>query len=191
MINLKIATVGKICKAGVFFTLSLLLFFTGGCKKKNNNPVSSNNNSTSQVSFTVNGGGYNNQDININNSGSSGAIYVTDKNFTLGTINGISNNKNVSVIIAFSGKSTGTFAWDTTSSSIGFGFTFGGVTYSGIPGQGKTTVTQYGDVGSAIKGTFSGNVFGVSGSTIDTIQISNGQFSMIRGKDQSTIQGKK
>ena len=130
------------------------------------------------------------RDFSINGTGSSGAAYISDQDATIGTIGGKSGDQNLSMIISFPGKSTDTYSWDNSSSYSNVAFTIGGVTYSGISGQGNTKVTKYGEVGSTIEGTFSGKIYGVSGSKIDTMQISGGQFSMVRLGDQSSAQGK-
>ena len=173
---------------GVMFIVCSLML--GGCSKKNDNPASSNINVNSQISFNINGGDFSNQKFSINNSGSSGAAYITDQSVTIGTIGGKSGDQNLSVMLAFPGKSTGSFSWDNSSSYSGIALTIGGVTYSGISSEGTTNVTQYGGVGSTIKGTFSGKVYGVSGTKVDTMQISGGQFTMVRLKDQSSAQSK-
>lgn len=176
-----------ILSSGLIIVVFGLFILFGGCSKKNNsNPVSVNNSSNSQISFSVNGGGYNNKSFSLTSVGVSAASYISTSNYTIGTVDGTSNKTNISIIIQFPGNGTGTFQWDSTSNQNEVALTLGSISYVGIPGHGSTKVTSYGKVGSVIKGTFSGTAMGFSGSSVDTVQISNGSFSMVRANNNTS-----
>ncbi len=181
-----IKTVTTLSTVTLFLFVSLFLIFEG-CSKKNSNPVNSAANGSSQISFTLNGGTYNNQSFNITSNAASAASYVPPSNYTIGAISGNQGSTSVSILMYIPGSGTGTFPWDTTSvTTYGIALTMGNSTYASLPGSGSTTVTEYGSVGSLIKGNFSGKLIEFSGSSIDTVEVSNGSFSMVRGTDTNS-----
>jgi hypothetical protein len=166
----------------------MLIILVSGCGKKNstNNPVNAGGSGGQQIGFTLNGGSFGNQQFNISAAGSGVAYYTASENYTFGALSGSSNNHSVSVLLQFPGSGTGTFTWDTTTTGTAeIILTIDNVEYTGIPGNGNIKVTQYGSVGSNIGGTFSGELYAFNGTSIDTVAVSGGGFSMTRIGNQS------
>lgn len=103
--------------------------------------------------------------------------------------NGVSN----SLVAAFGGKSTGDILFDGSNSDASFALTFkaagaANATVYGTDSDHPITmrVTEYGAVGVRIRGTFSGTMFKLdpaNPSVMGTVQITNGTFDIIRGRD--------
>jgi len=154
--------------------LMITLFFSAtvmfSCSKdSSDSPATAAN----EVSFVVNGGGYSNQTIKLNANGS--AVYDDVLDATGCSFADAASN---SAMVAFNGHATGTFAVNDDNGlvvNMDNNTTLIGLT------SGTITVTQYGAVGSDIKGTFSGTGIVIKNlSDPDTIQITNGNFKARR-----------
>ena len=92
-------------------------------------------------------------------------------------------NGDATVIMEFNGKTTGSFVANAADTAKFEMETGSGVTkeYFDANGAGVTmVVTDYGDVGGTIKGTFSGNVK----KGINTLAVSKGKFEVERSPDE-------
>jgi len=138
-----------------------------------------------QQSFTINGDGFNNQNIVINTIFATGfAVYSVPDDFTVGIAAGDNNSLNIS----FPGNSTGSFS--LPNDNIMFSTSINSKQYLSTENL-QITVTQYGGVGQKIKGTFSGTakrfVFNEVTQTVDEFEvtITNGNFEIQRNPDQN------
>lgn len=165
-----------------FILLSLAMVISGCSKKNNNNPVSAS--SSQNLSFMMNGSGFNNQKFSIDTKNIGGAYYYGAANYTEVAASGSSGGSDITLLLYFSGSGTGNFNWDTTSKKNELALTIGNKTYIGIPGKGSTNISQYGKVGSTVEGTFSGKLVSYTAASLDTVTISNGNFSVIRVNSQ-------
>ena len=133
------------------------------------------------VSATLNGGGYSNQAYTIE-KGTVPALsyYETSTNTTSIVI--VSGDKTVSVV--FPNKSIGAYNFSSTANSapayVTLGFTNTHV-LAAKPGSGTITVTAYGNVGSEVKGTFSGTFYDSSNG--NEVTVTNGTFTATRSSD--------
>jgi hypothetical protein len=124
---------------------------------------------TYEFKCTLNGGGYNNLAINYNSG--AGSVYSPTEDETGISFGGVNDMG----VIAFKGKSTGTFSISETNQLY---ITVGGVANTISMETGTITVSSYGAVNSSVKGTFSGT--GIKASTGQTVTISNGSFTARR-----------
>jgi hypothetical protein len=137
-----------------------------------------------QQSFTINGDGFNNQNIVINTIFATGfAVYSISDDLTVGIAAGNSASLNIS----FPGNSTGSFS--LPNDDIVFSTSIDNKQYLSTENL-QITVTQYGGVGQKIKGTFSGSakrsVYNEVTQTVDEFEvtITNGNFEIQRNPDQ-------
>ena len=164
MKNLKLLLAVLILGAGLIIN---------GCED-DNNPVDPGPGATASGSFTLNGGGYDNQTVNIVGGG---ALYDSSQDETGVILYGVVNNDTATIAIAFPGNSTGNFTWSDTTSYLSF-YTNISTIYLGV--DGSTNITSYGNVGSNIAGNFSGTL---SLFSADSINI-DGSFSARRISDE-------
>lgn len=137
-----------------------------------------------EVVFTLDGSGYNNQTITINDGGSSfvpEAVYFKEENKTAFMKTGLSG---YGFQARVDGKPTGAIT--------GFQLTliYSSVTETismlPVPGKVTFTITKYGAVGEKIEGTFSGTFWKFTGNSpvFTEIQVKNGRFSLYRSPDE-------
>ncbi len=181
----------KIIKFSVMLTLFALVI--AGCKNNNdNNPVNNGDQVSSENSITINGDGFNNQTFTIQATGVTQAYgaFNTGTNVTEGIVVGPAGSSAVSLSFAFPGNSAGTFNWGNLSANTGAVIItvddkqFVNITDS-ISTSGKTTITEYGNVGSLIKGNFNGKMvrFNITAGAGDTVDVS-GKFAFERRSDK-------
>ena len=134
-------------------------------------------------SFVINGDGFNNQTITLSGIGLlASATYGVSDNATVGFV---SSTDGV-LTIGFDGNSTGSFNSD--NDNILASYSTGQLVYG--PQTLQLTVTEYGIVGGAVKGTFSGEFIRVEVDPVTSevtefpVTISNGLFHFVRTMDQ-------
>lgn len=165
-------------------TIAIILLLSAGlmsCKKDSGptNPGTDPGPTQYTTSFTLNGGGFNNRTITLQNTVGG---YDADDNISGIGVAGISGSDSVSFALIFPGSSTGSFPWNDTTSYglIIIGQTINQNMYVTLMGQGSTTVTGYGNPPTGqITGTFSGKFAQVAQSP-DTITVTNGSFKALR-----------
>ncbi len=158
-----------------FWHLFIVLAFTvfvAGCGKKEATGPDDDQITVGTMTFTLNGGGFNNQVITLSNAV---AVYEADEQVTGVGARGVIGTDSISCAVAFPGNRTGTFSWSPPD--YGLGIAIGNRAFYG-PVTGTTTVTSYGTVGSTVSGSFSGKI--VRLGTSDTVTVSNGRFSARR-----------
>ena len=139
-----------------------------------------------QQSFVINGDGFVNQTITVSAIPLTAfSIYTISDNVTFGIASGQQGN---SLTIGFPGNTIGNFNVSTNSDVV-FTASVGANTY--IMGDNFTVnVTQYGNVGGKITGTFSGDAkrifFNELTQTVEEfpVTITNGIFELQRNPDQ-------
>jgi hypothetical protein len=141
-----------------------------------------------EVAFTLDGPGFTNQTITINDGGSAfvpEAVFYQSDNQTMLMKTGSAGYGFQS---RFDGKSTGVAK--EFDIALVYAKEVNGVTesWSMMPAPGKVTytITKYGAVGEKIEGTFSGTFLKFSGSspTFVEVQVKNGRFSLYRSPDE-------
>lgn len=138
-----------------------------------------------QQSFTLNGDGFNNQNIVLNAFLSTGfAVYSQSNDATFG----IASADNSALTVTFPGNSTGSFNLPNDDVSLSMSINDNQyVTDENL----QLVVTEFGGVGQKIKGTFSGTgkrfVFNEATQTLDefTVEITNGNFEFQRNPDDN------
>lgn len=158
----------------------VLIFAFSGCKKDDDDPVApgGNNNNTGgmSASVTLNGDGFNNKSLNFN---AASAGYSNSEALT-GVV--FSGADSITVSLVFAGKTTGTYTVSVGSDNElenGFVIIKGSSKYY-ISKGGSIKVTEYGNVGGYIKGTFNGTAEDEYTNT--TVSVS-GSFSALRQPD--------
>jgi hypothetical protein len=160
-------------------SLIVFLFFSG-CKKAESTtgPTGPGTATGGTASFTLNGAGFSNQTVNI-------ALLVggfsVSNNMTGVAGSSVGAADTTWLTMAFPGSSTGTFQFSDT---VGVVIRRGGgssarMFVNGL-GGGQIAVTAYGSVGGNITGSFSGRLYDVTLSGIDSVSVSNGSFSALR-----------
>jgi len=146
--------------------------------------VTSEKQKIGRITFTLNGGGFNNKTMEITSPYSPTmpeAYYVSASDET-----GIAKAVNgYSIVIAFPGKSIG----KPTHVTIFLAMAAEKRTLTADSGDGELTlnVTKYGPVGDVLEGTFSGRfkqVNPATGELYGDVTISNGAFKVYRGPNQ-------
>lgn len=147
----------------------------------------------STLSFTVNGQGYNNQVISYESNILGAMQMMTDTIIDGDTLGGTiiifpSNtvtSPKASLALQITGSAPGTFNWPTQSQLIiSFSYPADSTKYISATDTtfaSKTIITTYGNVSEKVIGTFSG-VCVSADNTLSTINISNGQFDLVRKK---------
>jgi hypothetical protein len=145
-----------------------------------------NNNEGGPNSYVINGDGYNNLLINITGYTSNYAEYYPNSNSTSCLVEGQSvlGMNGSTINLNFDGNQPFTVNL-SDSSTIGVGLFFG----LNLPSNGFYhpelgispfifTVTEYGNVGDSVKGTFYGHL--ISQWTQNPVSINNGKFAFLR-----------
>lgn len=167
--------------------LFICLLVCSGCKEQSTavQLVSAN------ASFTLDGGGFNNQVVSINSGGNPRAAvgsYVASQSQTACSVGNGGGARLLSV--SFGKAQPDTFYWGartlpTKSGSVDIAID--GKQYISI--AGIMIVTEYGAVGGTIRGTFSGTLIEFIPEPPlplepNEVQIKNGVFSVVRLEDQ-------
>lgn len=170
-----------------FFFLVLLtaasIVIVSGCSKdsKSSNPLipgnggnngNNGNGNGSQASVFINGDGFDLLQLTANDGAS---YYSTEENSTYTSIVVKAGADTVLILLATSGRQTGTFSWNE-SEAISYLIVTGDEYIPYVSANsGKTTISEYGNVNGYIKGTFSGSVY--KSETNDPVDI-DGSFSI-------------
>ncbi|MCL6495875.1 MAG: hypothetical protein K6T54_14020 [Ignavibacterium sp.] len=151
------------------------------CSKKSDNPVGPTA-PTTELKITLNGGGFNNQQITFS-TGIGG--YAINEDITYAQFLASQGGDTLLCYISYSGKQTGNQAWDLANTGVLL-YEYGnsGTTIL-TPSNGSTNITSYGNVGSNITGTFNGTLQDASAQNISV----SGTFSVLRSADIQTIGG--
>jgi len=159
------------------------------CKEEDLPPVIQK----STLSFTVNGQSYTNQVLSFE-SNILGAMQMTADTIingdTLGGVIAFFPNNTIaspkaSIALSINGAAPGTFNWPHQSQLV-LSFAYPGdstkyISATDTTFTSKTIVTTYGNVGQRVSGSFSGLCISAD-TTLRTINISNGQFDLVRKK---------
>jgi len=179
----------KLFKSVLLIGLIVLITFVISCKEEDLPPIVQK----STLSFTVNGEGYTNQVLTFE-SNILGALQMMSDTIiegdTLGgTVvffpsNTVSSPK-ASVALQIMGSAAGNYDWPHQSQLI-ISFSYAGdstkyISATDTSFTSKTIVTSYGGVGDKVAGSFSGVCISAD-TTLRTINISNGQFNLVRKK---------
>jgi hypothetical protein len=175
-----IKTVKGCIVVGVIF----VLLVSSGCNKKESatNPTAPGTTTGGTASFTLNGAGFTNQSFSI--TGMVGGYSVSDKMSGV-TGSSATTGDSTMLTIVFPGAGTGTFPFSDTVGVVisrGTGATQRGFV-NGI-GGGQIVVTAYGAVGGSITGSFSGKLYEVTSTRLDSVTVSNGSFNALRVTNQ-------
>jgi hypothetical protein len=138
-----------------------------------------------QQSFTINGDGFNNQNIVINSSFATAfAVYSVPDSATVGVAAG----DNATFNIGFPGNTIGSYS--LSQNNMFLNISINNLQYLSAENF-QITITQFGGVGQKIKGTFSGTairtVFNEVTQNVDEfpVTITNGIFELLRNPDQN------
>ncbi len=158
----------------------IVLFIVSGCNKNDNttNPGTPTTTSGS-ATFTLNGAGFTNQSFTI--SGFLGGYSTGDKLTGLAGSSATTGDSTMLEMV-FPGTSTGTFPFILDSIGIAISRGTGSSTRAFLSGNGggQIAVTAYGSVGGTIVGTFSGKMYEIKNTGLDSVTVSNGSFSAMR-----------
>lgn len=176
--------------AGLLFALTALAVISlNSCKEEDLPPIVQK----STLSFTVNGEGYTNQVLTYESNILGAMQMMTDtiiEGDTLGGTIVIFPNNTVatpkaSLALQISGAAPGNYNWPNQSQLIiSFAYPADSTKYISATDTSftsKTTITTYGNVAEKVTGTFSGICISAD-TTLRTINISNGQFDLVRKK---------
>ena len=176
-------------KYSLLVLLSIVLISIVSCKEEDLPPIVQK----STLSFTVNGDIYNNQVLSFESNILGAMQMMTDtivEGDTLGgtvvffPTNTVTTPK-ASVTLQITGSAAGNYNWPTQSQLIiSFAYATDSTKYISATDttfSSKTIVTEYGNVAEKVKGTFSGICLSAD-TTLRTINISNGQFDLVRKK---------
>jgi len=128
-----------------------------------------------EVTFTVNGGAYNNKTFTLTGGA---ALYEPGDDLTGITFAGKDGTRDIGCVIGWAGTKTGTRSWREydAQDSASCGFTDGTSVFGSE--IGTLSITEYGSVGGNIKGTFSGS-FTLFLSK-EVVSVTNGKFTVKR-----------
>lgn len=169
--------VTKILSFSLVLFLTLLSFFA--CSKKSDNPVAPTT-PTTELKLTIGS-----QQITFS-QGIGG--YAIQENVTYIQFTKAEAGDTLIFFLIASGKQTGNQAWDPMNDRGVLLIEYGnsGMTFLS-PVQGSTNITSYGNVGSAITGTFTG----VLEDNDQTQYNISGNFSVQRSADVNSINDKR
>ena len=169
--------------------LSMVLISLISCKEEDLPPIIQK----STLSFKVNGQGYNNTVLSYESNILGAMQMMSDTIIDGDTLGGTVvffpsntvNSPKASFALTINGGSTGNFSWPTQSQLIIY-FKYPGdstkyVSATDTTFSSKTIITTYGGVSEKIIGTFSGTCVSAD-TSLKTINISNGQFDLVRKK---------
>ncbi len=155
----------------------LLFVFSSGCNKGGVTGPATNPVAAGTASFTLNGAGFSNLTITMSNvmggySASDHMSAIVGSKMAAGDTTWLT--------VAFPGSGTGTFQFTDSSGVVISRQT--GVTrgFVNSVGGGQIVVTSYGTVTGSIAGTFSGKLYEVTQSGLDSVTVSNGSFNAVR-----------
>ncbi len=137
-------------------------------------------------SFVLNGDGYNNEVVNILGVFNSNSTFYTAGSMTQGIVEGSSNVGNIYLSVNFTGNHPVNLEVVNPYDTV-VNIAFGNKYYSAHADTGNhffLSITQYGNVGDSVKGTFSGKMISYSDSIVSEVFVSNGRFAILRGQDQ-------
>ncbi len=181
-------------KTSCFPFALLLCVLVLGCGRGSNNPADSGSGTGGQSSsFTLGGTTYtttstaplqNNvtqnidgQTVRLNNFVADAfGLFVASENATGCFITGSTNNTSVNLLAEFPGRATGNFQLNGGQAEILI--VIGSTQYAATSGQ--LSITEYGNPGGRIRGTFSGTFRTVTGGT--NVQVTNGSFNVTRAE---------
>jgi hypothetical protein len=164
--------------------LLVVLLLSAGCSKKDSatNPTGPGTTMSGTASFTLNGAGFTNQSFSI--TGMLGGFSVSD-NMSGVTGSSATTGDSTMLTVVFPGSTTGTFLFSDTAAVVitrGTGSTQRA--FVNTMGGGQIVVSTYGAVGGSIAGTFSGKLYEVSNTRLDSVTVSNGTFNALRVTNQ-------
>ncbi|MBS4035334.1 MAG: hypothetical protein KGZ85_12765 [Ignavibacterium sp.] len=166
----------------MFLVVLIAALLFAACSKDSNNPVDPGTDpTTSGASVKLNGGGFNNKQVNLSLGLSA---YIINDNATYVQFIGKVDNDSLYLVFVFEGKQTGTFQWSgsTIETYVLHISQTGSFVYANMT-EGSTTVSSYGEVGSKINGNFSGKLIETSAQQVElTVE---GTFSVVRGPDEN------
>lgn len=159
-----------------FVLVALFLFLFSSCKKEGTTgPADVPTSGT--ATFTLNGAGFTNLTITVSNVM---AGFEAAENMTGVIGSKMAAGDTTWLTLAFPGSTTGTFQFTDSSGVVisrQTGTTRGFV--NGV-GGGQIVVTAYGNVAGSVTGTFSGKLYEVTGSGLDSVTVSGGTFNAVR-----------
>lgn len=168
---------------------ALIFAFVSSCKDEELPPIVQK----STISFNVNGLQYSNTLISYESNLLGVMKMMSDTVINGDTLGGMvaffpSNNEGTpkaSLALSVSGTASGTFLWPHQSQLI-LSFAYAGdstkyISATDTTFASKTIVSSYGNIGEKFSGTFSGICVSAD-TTLRTINISNGQFDLVRKK---------
>jgi hypothetical protein len=131
------------------------------------------------ISMTLNGGGFNNYNFDISTTPqfAFGSYSIPDGFMQVYSSNAIADF----VTLSYPGTSPGSWDLENDPDAVA-GFSINGDLW--FAQSGTITVTQSGNVGQPISGTFSGTVSHFDGIDFISAQMTNGTFYVIRNPDQ-------
>ncbi|WP_337864558.1 hypothetical protein [Ignavibacterium sp.] len=160
------------------FVVIILVGIMGmiSCSKKSDNPVAPGGSQTTELKLTIG-----TQQITFN-QGIGG--YAVNENVSYIQFTKVEAGDTLMFTMIFTGKATGNQNWDVNNDLgailIQYGAS-GTLIYS--PLNGSTNITAYGNVGSYISGTFTGQLQDSNGSSVNV----SGNFSVQRLADIQSI----
>ncbi|OPZ98198.1 MAG: hypothetical protein BWY70_01289 [Bacteroidetes bacterium ADurb.Bin408] len=173
----------------LFMAASVVLISLMACEEEDLPPIVQK----STLSFTINGQGYNNQTLSYQSNILGALQMMSDTIIDGDTLGGTiiffpksdeASNK-ASVGLQITGSTPGTYNWPVQSQLI-INFSHAGdstkyVSATDSTFSSKTIVATYGNIAEKITGTFSGICVSTD-TALKTINISNGQFDLVRKK---------
>jgi len=173
----------------MLLTVAVAIIFIASCKEEDLPAIVQK----SSLSFIVNGQQYSNTLITYESNLLGAMQMMTDTIINGDTLGGMiaffpSNNEatpKASLALSVSGAAAGTYLWPHQSQII-LSFAYAGdstkyISATDTSFASKTIVSLYGNVSEKVIGTFSGTCVSAD-TTLRTINISNGQFELIRKK---------
>lgn len=134
---------------------------------------------TGDNKFTINGGGFNNRTFTFASDTSQVfGYYLPDDSLTYIWMQQVSGTDTIIFWTAFTGTVIGSpleiNMWIYHNSKIY-------IAYPQLPGtMAAINITRYSGIGGLIEGTFSGTLLDLTGGTMGSVTLTNGQFSVIR-----------
>ena len=157
-----------------------IILLASGCKKDNTTgPAAGDTGTPGTASFTLNGAGFSNLTVNLTNA--MGGFSAADNMSAIVATNMAASDTTM-LQIAFPGSTTGTFPF-TDSTGVVISRQVSGTTrgFANYVGGGQIVVTSFGAVATgSIVGTFSGKLYEVTQSGLDSVTVSNGKFNAVR-----------
>lgn len=159
----------KIISLATILFIGLMLSSCSDNSSNTNNPDNSGNLS-GKISFTIDGGQYSNEHIEMNENGGA----LVEYNGKTTTITFGNQEKNQVVIVGINGTETGKYNIEEDNNSIMLTLSPTNILFMS---SGSIVVTSYGAIGELITGTFSGEMKTLEN---DTYEIKDGSFTATR-----------